>query len=355
MKTYIYSAVLALVALLTSCSTRDEFSSSPIENYDALWRTLDERYAYFDLKLPEGTTWADLYAKHRSKVGADINNDSLFKVMTALMSELKDGHLNLLTTFDYGRYWAWHEEHPRNFSEELVERYLGTDYHIAGGLKYRMLEYNAHAQSKVGYIRYASFMSGISSSNIDAALSRLKDCRALIIDIRHNPGGNLSYSDLLVRHFVKDPITVGYTRYKTGRGHKDFSPLTEIRIDTLTAGVRWLRPVVLLTNRSVYSSANDFTLRMKHLPYVTVMGDKTGGGAGLPLSSELPNGWGLRYSSTQTLDAEKRHVEFGIEPHYYTSLTDEDRAAGRDTMIEAAIAYLNQRFALLERTRRWEK
>lgn len=355
MRTYIYSIILLVLTSLCSCSTREEFSSSPIENYDALWRTLDERYAYFDLKLPEETTWADLYAKHRSKVGVDINNDSLFKVMTALMSELKDGHLNLLTTFDYGRYWAWQEEHPRNFSEELVERYLGTDYRMAGGLKYRMLEYNGHGKDSVGYIRYASFMSGITSSNIDAALSRLKDCRALIIDIRHNPGGNLSYSELLVKHFVKAPSVVGYTRYKTGRGHQDFSPLTEIRVDTLSVGVRWLRPVVVLTNRSVYSSANDFTLRMKHLPYVTVMGDKTGGGGGLPLSSELPNGWGLRYSSTQTLDADKQHIEFGIEPHYYTSLTDEARALGRDNMIEEAITYINERYQHLRKTRQWVK
>lgn len=355
MKTYIYSTALVLLALLSSCSTRDEFSSSPMENYDALWRTLDERYAYFDLKLPEGTTWADLYAKHRSKIGPKIDNDSLFKVMTALMSELKDGHLNLITSFDYGRYWAWQEDYPRNYSEELLERYLGTDYRIAGGLKYRMLTHNDHTKDSVGYIRYDSFMSGITSSNIDAALSRLRDCRALIVDIRHNGGGSLAHSDLLVKHFLKTPLVVGHTRYKTGRGHSDFSPLKEIRIDTLAVGVRWLRPVVLLTNRSVYSAANDFTLRMKHLPYVTVMGDKTGGGAGLPLSSELPNGWGVRYSSTQTLDAEGKHIEFGIEPHYYVSLTDEDRAGGRDTMIEAAITYINERYAHYRKTRQWVK
>ena len=101
-------------------------------------------------------------------------------------------------------------------------------------------------------------------------------------------------------------------------------------------GARWLKPVVLLTNRGVFSSANHFTMLMRALPHVTVMGDKTGGGSGMPLSNNLPNGWNVRFSACPILDKEKRHTEFGIEPDVRTDITTQDWDSGRDTMIEKA-------------------
>ncbi|EKC55562.1 hypothetical protein LEA_15281, partial [human gut metagenome] len=47
---------------------------------------------------------------------------------------------------------------------------------------------------------------------------------------------------------------------------------------------------------------------------VTVMGDRTGGGSGLPFSSELPNGWSVRFSACPVLDVNKQHTEFGMTP-----------------------------------------
>ena len=44
------------------------------------------------------------------------------------------------------------------------------------------------------------------------------------------------------------------------------------------------KPVIILTNRSVYSAANEFVKYMKCCPKAKIVGDKTGGGAGLPFS-----------------------------------------------------------------------
>ena len=79
-------------------------------------------------------------------------------------------------------------------------------------------------------------------------------------------------------------------------------------------GTIWLKPVVVLVNQGVYSAANDFTLRMKGLPQVKIVGVKTGGGGGLPMSSELPNGWAVRFSSSRTYDADGADIEQGITP-----------------------------------------
>ncbi|MPN25620.1 hypothetical protein SDC9_173032 [bioreactor metagenome] len=35
-------------------------------------------------------------------------------------------------------------------------------------------------------------------------------------------------------------------------------------------------------------------------------------------------------------NAEKEHIEFGVEPHIHVGMQDSDRAKNRDTIIEAA-------------------
>lgn len=79
---------------------------------------------------------------------------------------------------------------------------------------------------------------------------------------------------------------------------------------------------------------------MRLLPLVTTLGDRTGGGSGLPFSSELPNGWGVRFSACPILDAQKQHTEFGIEPDVKVSMNSEDILRGKDTLIDTAILRL---------------
>ena len=75
---------------------------------------------------------------------------------------------------------------------------------------------------------------------------------------------------------------------------------------------------------------------MKSLGNVTIVGDTTGGGCGLPFTSELPNGWTVRFSACPSYDKDCKQVEFGIEPDYFVSLTDDDFRQGKDTLIEFA-------------------
>ncbi len=345
----------SLLSLIASCSVQDEYSSSPLDNYDALWKILDERYAYFDLKLNKGTSWRDIYDKYRPDIKPKMSNDELFIVFRNMLAELKDGHVNIYTHFDYARYWGWSENYPRNYDARVAELYLGDEYRIAGGLYYTQLKYNNHTADSIAYLRYHSFNSPLSSSNLNAVLGRLSKCKALILDIRSNGGGNVATSDLFARHFMSEPRVVGSMRHKLGKGHSDFSKPTILNLEPIQNGIRWLRPVVLLTNRGVYSAANDFTLKMKGLPYVTIMGDHTGGGGGLPMSSELPNGWSVRYSATQTFDVDGNHIEFGIEPDYRVDLDETKLSQGVDTMIEEAVSYIKERLAEFKKTKKWRK
>lgn len=325
----ILSAVL-LSLQLSSCIDEDEYSDSPQGNLEALWKILDQRYCFFDYKGKEyGLDWNEIHSKYAMRINSSMTDSQLFEVMADMLSELKDGHVNLYTSFDYARYWSWQENYPKNFSDSLQRRYLGTGYKITSGLKYRKLDDN------IGYIRCESFENSIGDGNLDNALMYLAPCNALIIDIRNNGGGMLTMAEKLAARFTNKEILVGYIQHKTGTGHSDFSTMTEQKLKP-SKGIRWQKKVIVLTNRSVYSAANEFVKYMKCCPQTTVVGDKTGGGAGMPFSSELPNGWSVRFSACPMYDKDKNCTEFGISPDYDVALDNDEAAKGIDSIIEFA-------------------
>ena len=214
--------------------------------------------------------------------------------------------------------------------------YLGTDYKIASSLRYRVLDDN------IGYVRYDSFQKAIGEGNLDDVLVYLALCRGLIIDIRNNGGGDLTTAEMLAGRFVHEKTLVGYMQHKTGTGHNDFSDLEPQYLEP-SSNFRWHKPVCVLTNRSVYSAANSFTVMMRALPNVTIVGDHTGGGSGMPMSNSLPNGWSVRYSACPMYDKDKQQTEFGISPDVNVALSDESTAKGIDDIIEAARKIIAQK------------
>ena len=322
--------------LLLSCVDTDEQSDTPTGNFEALWQIIDEHYCFFDYKQHEyGLDWNAVYNKYKVRVSDHMTTEQLFEVLTDMLAELRDGHVNLGSSMDYGRYWAWHEAYPQNFSDTLERRYLGTDYKIAAGMKYRVLDDN------IGYIRYESFLQGVGEGNLDDCLTYLALCRGLIIDIRNNGGGELTIAEKLAGRFVQEKTLVSYMQHKTGKGHNDFSSL-EPRYLEPSSNIRWHKPVCVLTNRSVFSAANDFAVIMHTLPNVKLVGDHTGGGSGMPMTNSLPNGWSVRYSACPMYDAKKQQTEFGIDPDIKAALTDEATAQGIDLIIEAARKVLSE-------------
>ena len=313
-----------------SCVDTQERANTPTGNFEALWHIMDEHYCFFDYKQHEyGLDWNSVYNKYKVRVSDKMSEPQLFEVLCDMLSELRDGHVNLSYSMDYGRYWTWQEAYPKNYSDTLERRYLGTDYKIASGLHYRVLDDN------IGYIRYESFSTPIGEGNMDDVLAYLALCRGLIIDIRNNGGGDLTNAELLAGRFVHEKTLVGYMQHKTGTGHNDFSDLEPQYLEP-SSNLRWHKPVCVLTNRSVYSAANEFTVMMRALPQVKIVGDHTGGGSGLPMSNSLPNGWSVRFSACPMYDKNKQQTEFGIAPDVAVGLNDEDVARGIDTIIEAA-------------------
>jgi len=318
--------VLALIPLWTGCIREEEYNNTPQGNFEALWKIIDEQYCFLDYKK---INWDSIHNVYQPLITPDMTNDGLFEVLGNMLAELKDGHVNLYSSSNVARYWDWYLDYPRNFNEAIIEQYLGRSYRIAGGMEYTILDDN------VGYIYYESFSSGIGDGNLDQVLSYLAPCNGVIIDVRNNGGGNITNATKIAARFTNEKILTGYIQHKTGKGHSDFSDPVAIYLEPSNS-IRWQKKAIVLTNRHSYSATNDFVNSMRYLPNVTIVGDKTGGGSGLPFSSELPNGWSVRFSASPHLDAEKQQIEFGISPDVKIDMDSIQATKGVDSMIEKA-------------------
>lgn len=340
------SAYILFLFCLTSCVEAPYSDNTQRSNIEALWTIMDEHYCFFDYKKEQlGVDWNEVRSRYIPQANESLSQWQLFELMSSMLGELRDGHINLSSSFDYGRNWSWKEDYPTNFSDTLQRRYLSTDYHISNGLYYRILNDNT------AYIHCPSFSNGFGAGNLDNIFYYLSPCTGLILDIRNNPGGQITAAETLAARFTNSEILVGYMQHKNGTAHNDFSTAQPQYISP-SKGIRWQKPVVVLTNRSVFSAANEFTKYMKGIAkaqrvqtgnsLITIVGDTTGGGAGMPFSAELPNGWGVRFSACPMYDAEGKLTEGGISPDYKISITDEDFDKGKDTIIEFARHFLKQ-------------
>ncbi len=332
MKRILY--ILTILLTLTACHDQPQWRDDPYGNFDALWTIIDEHYSFFDYKQVD---WNEVGARYRAKLTHDMTSQELFDLCGDMLKELRDGHTNLIASHDVSRYWIW-EQYPVNYDERLIDdHYLNFNYKQASGIKYAILPNN------YGYMRYASFSNSIGDGNLDLVFSYLSTADGLIIDVRSNGGGYLTNVETLVGRFIDRRTHVGSIQHKNGPGHNDFSEPFDYYFEPTKNHIHYQRPVVILVNRGSFSATNNFVSIMRHLPQVTIVGDTTGGGSGLPFTSELPNGWRIRFSSCPITDVDGTVTEFGVAPDVRVDLLDTDAAQGRDTMLETAFQVLRSR------------
>lgn len=328
--------LLGCLTLLTACNDDiPEYADDPYGNFDALADIIDTRYCFFKDK---NINWEETCRDYRAKLSDDTKLLEQFQIYSDLLATLKDGHVNLTSSFNTSYYREWWSDYPQDFDlRTLQQYYLNFDYSSTSGMLYKLFK-----EQNVGYIYYPSFSSGISNKSLDYILAIFYNCDSLIIDIRNNGGGLLPNIDILIGRLIEGEIPGGSICHKTGPGHDDFSepyPITyksapESRIHFLN------KPVFVLTNRSCYSAANAFVAVAKSLPNVTVIGARTGGGGGLPFSSELPNGWSVRFSASPLYGPDGEITEFGIDPTpgYEVTAPAEELAKGIDAILDKALS-----------------
>ena len=305
----------------------DLVSTNPHENFEYLWNECNEKYAYFDLK---GVDWDAIKTAYSSKIYQGMSEDSLFNVLGGMLKELKDDHANLISNFNTSFYGVEYQAQDNFDWRIIVDNYITEDYYLSGPFAHNFI-----ANNEIGYIRLSTFTNPINSESLDFILDRYKNTKGLILDLRENGGGAISNVFQILSRFVETETLVYYSRIKAGPGHNDFTDASGAYVQHYN-GIRYTKDLMVLIDRGTYSSGSLLALATKALPHVSLVGDTTGGGLGIPNGGQLPNGWTYRFSITQTLTLEKKpDYENGVPPDIIIQFDWND--LNKDELLEMAI------------------
>jgi len=336
--------VLTIIAvvLLSSCQVflGSDSDNSPKGIFDRIWTDFDETYALFDVK---GINWNEVYNNFSPLISSNMSEQQLFDVCANMLKTLNDAHVYIMSPFAFsnsgGRFDTVNKE---PFSLEVVKTYLNNGGSSAGD---GMFLYGTFlSKPRVGYIYIAGFAFGSTGTAqsqdwtkaIDGIVQSLADTDSLVLDIRGNRGGLPANVDFIAGRFAsvqKDYVEI---RTKNGSGRNDFSSSLSNAITP--AGSRYVKPIVLLTNKQTISGGEWFTLALRTQNHVTHAGGTTNGAFSLSLERSLINGWIYSVSVQKVTDMNGICYEgSGISPEHEITNTLEEITAGKDTQIEYAM------------------
>ncbi|MBK9488702.1 MAG: S41 family peptidase [Haliscomenobacter sp.] len=325
-----------LSLLLVSCETLifdQEATDNPRENFDYLWRQCNEKYSFFEYKKID---WQAMNAKYAAQIKDKMTSDELFKVLFSMLNELQDGHVNLISPFRQSRF-DFDLLGPENIDLRVVrENYLKNDYIITGPFQHNVVG----ADKKIAYVRYNSFEDRVAPAHVAYILSYYRNTQGLILDIRQNGGGSAANIFKILNQLVSEKTLLYNSFLKSGPGKDDFAGPQPAYAEPDENRFKYGKKIAVLIDRGTFSAASFFALGAREVDNMIVIGDKSGGGLGLPNGGQMPNGWTYRFSISQTLSPAGENFENGVPPDIQVILTKSDRDRGVDTVIERAIQEL---------------
>jgi C-terminal processing protease CtpA/Prc len=133
-----------------------------------------------------------------------------------------------------------------------------------------------HLSPKIGYLEISGFPPPhLTAEKYAAAMNKLADTDALIIDVRDNGGGTPMSVALLISYFVDQPTHLNDIWERASGETIQF--WTENRLEGKRYGGK--KPIVILAGPETKSAGEDFTYTMQALKRATVIGERTWGGA----------------------------------------------------------------------------
>ena len=221
---------------------------------------------------------------------------------------------------------------------------------------------------RIGYIRAVRFDDD-TAPLVDAAMAELKNTSGLIIDVRDNSGGNMSFvrlssylsegehlvAALLTRSYFEtrkiaprqiDPDKLPkairtYTDEKIFEAMRSNDGAVAIYSEDLGAN-RYKGKVAVLINDETASAAEGFAWHVKLRTKATIIGGKT---AGALLGAEyftLPGGWRLAVPTHSGWGPDgKPVIDQPVTPHITSPWSREDLCSGRDPDMVKALEIVN--------------
>lgn len=218
--------------------------------------------------------------------------------------------------------------------EVVLERAAPTEPAVKLGLLPPLFpEVRVSEIGEVGVVAFNLFLTEGVLPRVQASIERFREhhLKAIIIDLRGNPGGQGAVAIPIAARLVARPLTLGTLRFR------DFD-------QTFTAAPSlgtepFLGRVVLITDEGSASTAEMFAAGLQEAGRATVVGDTTLG-AVLPSQIEqLPEGAVMQYVVADFRTPKGVLLEGrGVQPDRRVIETRSALLSGRDPVMDAALA-----------------
>lgn len=212
------------------------------------------------------------------------------------------------------------------------------------GFEFRVLPGN------IGHVALNSFEDNSVADQFVAAFDKIAETSALILDLRDNGGGNSGVGMRILATLIDKPVSV--TFWQT----RDYKPIFRawgrpIAMLSVPGGDlepdpahHYSKPIIVLISPRTFSAAEDFLVAFDQSGGGTIMGQPSAGSTGQPLTFKMPGGGSGRVCTWRgTYPNGKQFLGIGVQPQTVVSPTLKDFRAGRDTVLEMAVAELKQR------------
>lgn len=187
----------------------------------------------------------------------------------------------------------------------------------------------------IGYIQISQF----GDDTVDLMNQAAKEIdsnhpKAVILDLRSNPGGYLDGAVSIASLFNQNQVVVK-EKYKDG--HVDENKT--INIDPVLGKYK----TIVLVNGGSASASEILAGALQDWGKGTLVGEQTFGKGSVQELEDLPGGSTLRVTIAKWLTPKDRTIDgVGIAPDIKVTLTPDDQAVGRDPQLDKAMEMANQ-------------
>ena len=197
----------------------------------------------------------------------------------------------------------------------------------------------------VGLVGFNVWMAAVDAP-FQRAIDQHRGSAGIVLDLRGNPGGLAAMMMGIAGHFVGEATPLGVMKTRDNELRFTVNP-RRVSAEGKPVGT-FQGPVAILVDGLSGSASECFTGGMQSLKRVRVFGQRSMGAALPSQFDRLPNGDVFIHATGDFVTADGTRLEGrGVIPDEDVPLTREDLLAGRDRVLDAALAWIDTEHARL--------
>ena len=218
---------------------------------------------------------------------------------------------------------------------ELIRRENGGSFLKLGHLPRQCIRYESEVTADgIGIVRFSIFAPQIVKRFRQDLKGKFKDCRALIVDLRGNPGGILMTAEWLIGWMVPDrKIPLGTMTVQNVR----LTPVAAPQKGAFNGAL------AVLVDRDSCSTSEMFAAALQDAGAAKIFGEKTPGWCLPSQVVELSAGYRMQVVMGDAVRPDGKRLEgVGVTPDQIAVNTVEILKQGRDLPLDAALEYMRK-------------